>query len=560
MRAQFRSMLVLGTSLVVLGSGCGTSGGGGQPDAGGALCTVSGVSVSGSSASVGPGGTVTLTATVTKSGAFCNGGVTWLVVPSNSGLTPSGLTATFTTATPGPYTITAISNDDTNQRASFTVNVAPAACGTPNGKVVTHSNDITADETWEGNGVTHSVTQSIRIKAPATLIIAPCAIVSLAKNAEIGVLGDPTGNQTAKLAAPGTDDQTGFIKFVPAVDGQPWGAIHGFNEKSVVDLSHTRLVQAGGGETFLRNSAIAMIGPGIHTTTPVPLLRVRNVVIDSPVGGGVYLDSMATFSADSSALTIIAPQDHPIAVQIMAAGTIPPVTLQQLPAQKTPYIDAYILPASPDISADTTINGNIPLYLETSVNVIDTGPNPNPLGVTLTLQAGAQLRFKPGADLRMIFGGRGNAPNNLVGRLIAVGTVDKPIVFTSAADVPFSGDWAGLQLATSDNSQMVFNTIEYAGGFSGVVSANCRPTGSSDNAALIIGGPDYTPSGTTIVTSTIQYSAGHGIDATWEAGTASDPNLAGAGNTFNNIAGCEQTYNGLIPGAGDCPQGGGCTQ
>jgi len=160
----------------------------------------------------------------------------------------------------------------------------------------------------------------------------------------------------------------------------------------------------------------------------------------------------------------------------------------------------------------------------------------------------------------MIFGGRGNAPNNLVGRLIAVGTVDKPIVFTSAADVPFSGDWAGLQLATSDNSQMVFNTIEYAGGFSGVVSANCRPTGSSDNAALIIGGPDYTPSGTTIVTSTIQYSAGHGIDATWEAGTASDPNLAGAGNTFNNIAGCEQTYNGLIPGAGDCPQGGGCTQ
>jgi len=70
---------------------------------------------------------------------------------------------------------------------------------------------------------------------------------------------------------------------------------------------------------------------------------------------------------------------------------------------------------------------------------------------------------------------------------------------------------------------MMYNIIEYAGGFSGVVSTNCRPTGSSDNAALIIGGPDYTPSETTIVSSIIQYSAGHGIDATWEAGTPNAP-------------------------------------
>jgi len=554
--------LLVGAGLLVLGSGCETPGGGGQPDAGGTLCTVSAVSLSGSSANVAPGATVNLTASVNKTGSFCNGSVTWLVVPSNSGLTPSGLTATFTTATPGSYAITAISNDDTDQRASFTVNVGtPAACGTPNGNPpVTHSANITADETWAGDGQVHSVTQSIRVMAPATLTIQPCAIVSIVKDAEIGVLGDTTGNQTAKLVAAGNDAATGFITFLPAVNGQPWGAIHGFNQLSLVELHHTKLRQAGGSETFLANSAIGMIGPGIHTTTPTPVLLVDDVEIDSPVGGGVYLDGMAAFDQRSTGMTVVAPQDHPIAIQIMAAGSIPPVTLKQLPAQKTPYIDAHILPAAPNISASTTLNGNIPLYLETSVNVIDTGPNPDPLGVTLTMLAGAQLRFKPGADLRMIFGGRGNAPNNLVGRLLAVGTPDNPIVFTSAADVPFAGDWAGLQLATSDNSQMMFNTIEYAGGFGGVVSANCRPTGTSDNAALIIGGPDYTPSGTTIVSSTIQYSAGYGIDAIWQAGTASDPNLAGAGNTFNNNAGCDQTYNGLLPGAGDCPQGGGCTQ
>jgi hypothetical protein len=562
MDARRLTRWVVGAGLLVLGFGCGSSGGGGQPDAGNSLCSISSVSLSGSSSSIAAGGTVNLTATVNKTGSVCNGGVTWLVVPTSSGLTPSGTTATFTSATPGPYTITATSNDDTNKSASFQVTVAaPAACG-PNGKVVTHSANITADETWEGNGTTHSVTQSIQIKAPATVTIQPCAIVSIAKNAEIGVLGDTTGNRTAKLVAAGTDDKTGLVSFVPAVDGQPWGAIHGFNQLSLVELHHAQLIGAGGGETFLRNSAIGMFGAGIHTTTPIPVLLVDHVAIGNPVGGGIYLDGMAAFDSSSTWVGIVAPQDHPIAIQIMAAGSIPQVILQQLPAAKTPYNDAYVLPAAANISADTTINGNIPLYIETSINVIDNGPNPNPLGVTLTMQAGAELRFKPGGDYRMIFGGRGNAPNNLVGRLIALGTALSPIRFTSAADVPAPGDWAGIQLATSDNSQMAFNIIEYAGGFSGVVSTNCRPVGSSDNAALIIGGPDYTPSGTTIVSSLIQFSAGHGIDATWQAGTPNDPNLAdpGTGNVFNEINGCKQTWNGLIPGVGSCPTGGGCTQ
>jgi hypothetical protein len=565
MRAQLCSMLVLGTSILVLG--CGTSGGGGnQPDAGNnALCTVSGVSLSGSPASVGPGGTVSLRATVNEAtgSSGCNGGVVWAVNPSSSGLTASGVTATFATATPGTYTISAISKDDSSKAASFQVTVsAPAACGTPNGTVVTHSANITADETWAGNGVTHSVTQTIRIKAPATVTIQPCAIVSIAKDAEIGVEGDLTGNRPAKLVAAGTDDQTGFVSFLPAVSGQPWGFIHGYNQLSLVELHHTGLVQAGGAGTFYRNSAIAMVGPGLHVTPPVAVLTVDHVVIQNPVGGGVFLDSMAAFNSSSTWVGVVAPQDHPIAIQIMAAGSIPQVILQQLPAQKTPYNDAYIFPAAPNITADTTINGNIPLYLESSVNILDPGANPNPLGVTVTVQPGAELRFKPGADLRMIFGGRGNAPNNLVGRLIALGTAPAPIRFTSAADVPAPGDWAGIQLATSDNSQMAFNIIEYAGGFSGVVSANCRPSGSSDNAALIIGGPDFTPPGSMIVSSIIQFSAGHGIDATWQNGTPNDPNLADSanGNVFTSNNGCKQTYNGLIPGVGSCPQGGGCTE
>ena len=60
--------------------------------------------------------------------------------------------------------MTATSIDDLTKVGSVTITVRqPSTCGTPNGTVVTHSGNITADETWAGNGVTHSVTSSVRI-------------------------------------------------------------------------------------------------------------------------------------------------------------------------------------------------------------------------------------------------------------------------------------------------------------------------------------------------------------------------------------------------------------
>jgi len=565
MRTQWRSGVALAAVLVL--GGCGGGGGGtGQPDAGNTpVCTISGVSLTGSAPSVAPSQAVNLTATVTQGAGSsgCNGGVVWNVNPSTTPLNISGLTATFTTAVPGAYTINVTSKDDTTKSASFQLTVrAPATCGTPNGTVVTHTGNITADESWAGNGVTHSVTSSVRIKAPATVTIQACAIVSLAQTAEIGVEGDPTGGRPARLVAAGTDDQTGFVSFLPAVAGQFWGTLRGYNEQSFIELHHAGLVGAGAGLVGYRNSAIVMEGPGLNAPGPLPLLTVDHVAIDHPRGGGVYLDGMAAFTAGSTWLGIGGAQDYPLSLFIMAAGSIPQMTVQDDPAQATHFHEAWINPSRPNVIADTTINGNIPLYLEASVNVVQTGSVITPLGVTLTVLPGAELRFKPGANLRMMFGGRGNTSGNAVGRLIALGTATSPIRFTSAAAVPAAGDWAGVQLPTAPGSQMAFNIIEYAGGFSGVVSNNCRPSGSADNAALIVGGPDFTPSGSMIVSSIIQFSAGHGIDATWEAGTPNDPNLADSANfnVFTAIGGCKQTFNALVPGVGSCPTGGGCTE
>lgn len=468
-------------------------------------------------------------------------------------LTTSGLTATFSATEAQNYTLTATSTDDATKSGSVVVDVK-SSCGTANGTIVTHNSDVTADETWTGDGVTHSVTSSFAIKAPATLTIQPCAIVALAPGVEITVEGDTVGNQPAKLLAAGTDATTAFVAFIPATAGQPWGFLHGVNAQSFIELDFTILAQAGAGGNFSFYAAIYMVGTG-HFELPGPVLKVNHLVIDHPVGAGVFLDSGSSFTSDSDLLMVMNAPDHPVALEMMAAGSIPPF----LGKQNT-YDDALVTGPSENIFGDLTINANMPIHITSDVNVRDTSAAKLP--ITLTILPGAELRFDPvvtpgDEGLRMVFGGTGNPGLNPIGQLIAVGTPAAPIRLTSAATAPAPGDWAGLQMLEPGNSELAYVTIEYAGAPGGYVSANCRPTGTTDQAALLIGNSDFIPSTSLLANSTIQFSAGYGIDAVWATTAPNDPDLSGNGNVFNNNARCAQTYNGLTTGS--CPTGGGCT-
>ena len=138
----------------------------------------------------------------------------------------------------------------------------------------------------------------------------------------------------------------------------------------------------------------------------------------------------------------------------------------------------------------------------------------------------------------------------------AQGTWDEPVWFTSGAATPAPGDRAGLWLATSPGSRLDNVVIEYAGADNGISSANCRPTGTQDDAALTVGdfSDQYVPQVDLITNSFIRYSKGFGINAIWHsAGFA--PDLAST-NTFSANAGCNQTWNSLT--SGSCPTGGGC--
>jgi len=533
---------------VVVLSSCG--GGGGTGGGGGNTCTVTGVTVSANPSTMTTGATSTFTATV-NANASCSGAVTWSATPAGGTLTPSGNTATFMSTTPGTYSVTASSSADATKTGSASVTVTgTVACGTPNGTVVNHAANITASETWAGEGVTHMVPTSIGINGSAIVTVQPCALVALGQGASISV------NANAKLLAAGTSN-TRFVSFLRADINQPWGILRGTSATSLIEL-HWTLLQGGGafGGQY-NNPGIAVAGAS-YSSPPAPVLKVDNVIIESPQGVGVYLDANAAFTADSTGLLITGASGYAVMTTMMALGSLPSGTYTG-----NGIDEIFIIGPNANVFGDLTIHDRgIPVRIQTgSLRVAPAGTSTTP--VTLTLEPGVVLKFPksspttPGA--RVIFGSNGNSPNNVVGVLNAIGTPAKPIIFTSGEAVPAPGDWVGLWLNTASGSRLDNVVISYAGAFSGIVSNNCRPNNTPDDAALIVGDfeTQYVPPANLITNSRIDNSASYGIDAIWQSGFFNDPNLT-ASNVFQNNARCAQTYNAVTP-PGICPVQRGCT-
>ena len=513
------------------------------------ICTVTGVTVVANPSVINSGATSTLTATLNAS-ATCATGVNWSVTPAGGTLTPTGATAAFTAATPAAYTVTATSAADPTRSGTATVTVtAPAVtCGQPNGTVATHSANIASSESWAGDGVTHRVPTSISITGTATVTIEPCAIVALGPGVSLTV------RDNARLVSAGTSG-TRFVVFRRDNANQAWGTLRGFTPTSLIDLTWTRL-EGGGAFGGLNDPTIAGFGNG-YGSPPVPVVRTDNVVIQGSRGVGVHLDANAAFTADSRELNITGSGGRPVHTTMMSLGSLPTGTY-------TGNATDEILIHGPgaNVFADITVQDlGVPVRIPFGSMYIGPAP-PATAQVTLTLRPGVTFTFprvggQPGA--RMTFGTNGNAPNNLVGSLNAIGTAAKPIIFTSGEANPAPGDWVGIWLNTANGSRLDHVEISYAGGPTGIQSNNCRPANTEDQAALFVGSfsSQYVPPSNLLTNSRITNSAYYGINAMWLAGTHNAPDLT-ATNTFQNNARCRQTFNGLLP-PGVCPVGGGCT-
>lgn len=426
--------------------------------------------------------------------------------------------------------------------------VAPFVCGvTENGVVVTHAGNITASETWAGDGTQHLIPNSISILAPATVTIQKCAIVKLNASVEITVQGAASGTATAKLLAAGDDRPTGIVVFTAMDATQPWGRLRGLNQNSLIELDYADIDSGGSVGGAQLNAVIAMTGA---STLPDPVLKVSSVLISNSSGPGIYL-SDAAFTSDSDVLQIDNTPAEIIAAPAMALGSIPSGTY--------PFFGDILVVENANIFDNLTINTTVPIHFKTdSVHVGGLAPTFVP-NVTLTLNAGVTLKFERASTAPTLvgFGDIGQSPDKNAA-LIINGTTDAPVLLTSAVrPTPAPGDWAGLWLITSVGSQLNNVIIEYAGGDAGVGPLSCGPVDPNTHspyrhtAALLVGdGNDlqYAPPAGLVTNSTFRNNAGNfAIDSVWQASNFG-PAL-NATNTFTNSAKvCTQSKNYITGG------------
>lgn len=488
-----------------------------------------------------------------------------LAITSNGSFTfatpvASGLTYNVTIKTqPGgaaPQTcaVTSGSGGITNANitnVAVTCSVPVVNCGQANGTVVQHANNVVADETWAGAGTTHIVVSTISVRTPATLTIQKCALVKLMAGVQIVVHGGTTAGSTATLIAAGDDPNNGEVYFLSADANQPWGSLVGYNANSSIQLNDVYLSGGGATTAGTRNATIEMHGTS-NTALPDPVLKINHVYLSGMQGTAIYLDN-AAFTSDSETLGMDSSPDYAMAMSAMALGSIP--TYQ---GSFNKHDEALVV-GNANIFADLTIHKPLPIHFNTSGVRVAGGPPSFAHMVTLTLDAGVELRFENvGSTPTMVTFGTNGQTQDQIGVLIANGTPADPILFTSGIDNPTAADyWAGFWLLTSNGSVLTNVIFEYAGADARVGPTSCGPFDPSINqqarhtAPLLVGDDgdqQYIPPANLITGSIFRNNTGNfAIDSVWENTTrVFGPSLHND-NTFTSPGKfCPQSKN-LIP-------------
>ncbi len=367
------------------------------------------------------------------------------------------------------------------------------SCPAQTGAGVSHSANITANETWAAADSPHIVTSGFRVEAVLTL--EPCVEVRMAEGATITVSGS--------IVAKGTfNSSTGTLRpvlFVPRETGKKWASLF-VQPTGLLDFELVGLV-GGGKDNGTTGSTIEARG---SQAKPVqPLVRVRDVVIDSSDGTGVVLKSYATFSADSSALTIQGSGAEPLVVQPPAVGTIPSGSYADNGKKEIKVLGVTRL----DVD-ETFHDRGIPYRLDTTFSMYDVAKTQ----LTLTVDPGVKIRVAKEAA-----GGYGFLLGNKASvapvKLLVNGTAEKPVLFTSAAAIPAAGDWAGVMMAFAPaaGNAITFATFEYAGGFTGTRGFDCGPMENNGGLLMI----DWRPDTAFVTNSTFRNTLGSGIVSGW---------------------------------------------
>lgn len=407
---------------------------------------------------------------------------------------------------------------------------AVEACPTETSGPTMHAGDIDEDQTWSAETSPHVITGTVRVRSGATLTVAPCAQVQLAANTGIHVAFPGTPNSGA-LVAEGTERRP--IVFESVAADVRWDRIY-VVAPGTLRLAHATL-RAGGGTNSQLGESIMVSGDSALPSDG--LVRVDHVTVEGSRGPGLVLEGLAKFQEGSRALTIRGSGEEahpfPIVLNEHALGSLPD-------GSYTGNLDDRILIDSDPIGGlreDSTLHDRGVPYLTSAFEgqngdfrVEATEGSPP---VRLTIEPGVRMEFPRGSALEI---GHFTGDGPSLATIVAVGTADKPIVFTSAQAAPAAGDWRGLWFGTvsSAENRLEHVRIEYSGADCGCILLTCDSDVPSYAGALIFSRP---PPRMFMSNSTIAHGAANGVVQGY-TGTNFDWT---ASNTMSDLAGCKQT-------------------
>lgn len=411
-----------------------------------------------------------------------------------------------------------------------------SGCPAPSGAGTTHGSSVSADETWTAEGSPHVLPYDTSIYAKLTL--EPCAVVTLGADKTVTV------SANGALVANGTAAQPVTIR--NAQGATNWASIRLIGGSA--RLSYTRLENGGATLNIVPDlqGALDVRSGKSPVTAPDPVLFVQQVTISGSATNGVRLQSGGAFTADSTGLTITGSGVHAASIAPPLVGSLPPGTY-------TGNAKDSVLLTEEGIGWDVTVHDRGVPYVSASTNGFGvTSVFPASGLAVLTVEPGVVWKFKKGTGLLQL--DPGSTPSRAV--LVAKGTVDKPITFTSAEAVPAAGDWLGIWMGGDDARNALDHVrILYAGklqGSSGSNSCQSLQAGTTSNGGAL---RVYHLPPTSLVTNTeFVSSATHAIDRGWR--DDAKPSFL-AGNTFTAIALCKESYprdtSGACPTTPPCP-------
>lgn len=417
------------------------------------------------------------------------------------------------------------------------------SCPTPTAGPTMHNGELGMNEVWTADAGPHIVTRFVTVPDGATLTIEPCAEVRMQADAAL-VFGHSSGMVVTTLKAEGEAERP--IRFVR--DGaEPWSALVAYNPAQLL-LSHVTL-EGGGSDEFLGGASLVL--RGTSETPTKKLARVDHVTIRGSVGHGVLLEWAAGFLSGSTQLVVTESGNqafpYPVSLGEHALDSLPDGDYTGNLIDEI-YLDEEGANSSSGLQENSTMhNRGVPYHFGEFQGARLRIGGPAQALTTLTIEPGVTIKFTPGTALEIEHSTSDVEP--ATGALVAVGTPDQPIVFTSAAPNPAPGDWIGLWYGSvpAAHNQLEHARVEYAGGECSCVGFTC--TDADEGSVLFVHG---VPASAFIKNTTIAHSANHGVSRGWQGG---GPDFS-VSNTFEDIAGCNQTVtrdeNNL------CPDGDGC--